>query len=332
MTIWWYDAMHCAKSDTKCYHHWQYIHIAAIIPSYISLCCSVYIIIVTIFYIRHFRKITFGATLPMYISICDAIFHSSHGSDHLHNLITGYLSPGGWCIFLGAMKPFAINGQTAWVLATAVFINYCVRKEHPPQAHYEYFNYFLHIICWSFPFVILIFGFSFNVYGEEDNGPWCGLKKADVHFLMVDMWILMNDFILIVIYSCTGYIIYKKSHINDNEVGINDNQKTKKSLRTLMLFPVIYIVQWSIYLSWKLFLSKTFTETMLTVTITNMGGMFNVIVFYPLLMNPVNKERKEEELRELQTSLANRNTVQSREKKKVLREKIHHLDQFPLVK
>ena len=109
--VWWYDAMQCDKTDNECYWRWEEIHIAAIIPSFISLCCSIYIIVMTIIYLQQFKKITFGATLPMFISICDAIFHSCHGGDHLHNLITGYISPNVWYLFLGSMEPFSINGQ-----------------------------------------------------------------------------------------------------------------------------------------------------------------------------------------------------------------------------
>eukprot|EP01083_Nonionella_stella_P170116 578178_1 len=274
MTIWWYDAMGCDKSDTECYHNWQSIHIAAIIPSYISLFGSLYIIIMTNFYVHHFRKITFGATLPMYISICDAIFHTSHGSDHLHNLITGYLPPGDWCIFVGSMKPFAINGQTAWVLATAIFINYCVRNDCPPHAHYKWFNHIMHGVCWGFPLINLIFGYSFNVYGRETTGPWCGLKQAKTDFFMVDMWVLLTDIILIGLYASAGCYIYNKRNENVlNESLINESTQTKRSkiLWILPCFPLIYIVQWSTYLSWKLFLHQTFFETMLTVTVTNMG-------------------------------------------------------------
>ena len=168
MVIPWYESMGCDESDTECYSRWNQVHIAAIPPSYISLCCSIYIIVMTLIYIKQFRSITFGATLPMYISICDAVFHSCHGSDHVHNLITGYVSPGGWCLFLGCMKQWSINGQTCWALATAYFLNYCIRNGSPPDKKYgNKFNITLHSLCWGIPTLISIIGFALNVFGLE---------------------------------------------------------------------------------------------------------------------------------------------------------------------
>eukprot|EP01083_Nonionella_stella_P082040 226384_1 len=300
--IWWYEAMDCDQSDESCYSRWKDIHIAAIIPSFISLCCSIYIICMTIIYLKQFRKITFGATLPMFISICDAIFHSCHGGDHLHNLITSHIPPGGWCLFLGSMKQFSINGQTSWAIATAYFINYCVRNQEQPSDNYRYFNTILHIICWGTPSVVLICGYIFNVYGKE--GPWCGIKDHQHDLLMVDLWVLIADGVLIALYSWTFVHIYKQmksrfktdektSAIRDNEAADRSLDKIKKVMRTLPWFPVVYVVQWSLYLSWKLhFLAQTLVATMFVVTVTNMGGMFNMIVFYRLLMNPVRQQQR----------------------------------------
>ena len=135
---------------------------------------------------------------------------------------------------------------------------------------------------------------------------------------MIDLWVLVADGILIILYSWTGIYIYNKiksqwriatetssSKVDDftemdsnNEAVQRNLNKIKKILTALPLFPVVYVTQWSLYLSWKLFLAQTWSQTMATVTITNMGGMFNVIVFYRLLMNPVNREKQKKKEKE----------------------------------
>ena len=321
----WYTAMGCEETDRECLSRWDQVHIAAIPPSYISLCCSIYIIIMTLVYIKQFRTITFGATLPMYISICDAVFHSCHGSDHVHNLITSYISPGGWCLFLGSMKQWSINSQTSWAIATAYFINYCIRNGSPPDKKYTKFNIILHSICWGIPTLVTIFGFIFNVYGLE--GPWCGIRSAWNDFLMVDLWVLVADVVLIILYGWTYYIIYykmKQANLHIRTVSSNIRSESIRTIRsqssvdcgnvrndvinarvdksaksitkvmkTLPWFPIVFVCQWTLFLMWKLVLAQTWPQTMATVIITNMGGMFNVIVFYRLLMNPVNKKKRE---------------------------------------
>eukprot|EP01084_Bolivina_argentea_P179902 310839_1 len=299
MSIQWYEAMGCEETDNECYSRWTDIHYAAIIPSVVSFCCSLSIIIMTLMYLKKFREITFGAKLPMLISICDAGFHLIHCSDHIHNLSTKHLPSDISCKFLGSMMSFFINGQTIWAIAIAFFVNYCVRNAHSPQDDYKYFNIILHCVCWGIPSIILIFGYAFNVYGIE--GPWCGIVDPDTHLLMLDLWILIADCVLIVVYSWTGLYIYKIVSYIQKQRGTDDDmnnravyglQKIKKTMQSLPWFPVVYVTQWSVYLLWTFVLERTWTLTMLVVIIGNCGGMMNFIVFLPLLINPVKKAKR----------------------------------------
>ena len=156
---------------------------------------------------------------------------------------------------------------------------------------------------------------------------------------MVDLWILVADIMLVVLYTWTYCLIYHRMkranmHIRSissnlkfestNKIraashstasiskGMSDtpnkqehsqqivNHRVEKSaksitkvMKTLPWFPIVFVGQWTLYLMWKLILAQTWGQSMAVVIITNMGGMFNVIVFYRLLMNPVNKKKRE---------------------------------------
>ena len=68
-----------------------------------------------------------------------------------------------------------------------------------------------------------------------------------------------------------------------NSTVAKSARSINKGMKTLPWFPIVFVCQWSLFLMWKLILAQTWSQTMATVTITNMGGMFNVIVFYRLL-------------------------------------------------
>eukprot|EP01084_Bolivina_argentea_P313270 542484_1 len=324
--VWWYDAFGCDETDAECYSRWTEIHYTAIIPTTISFCCSSYIIIMSLIYLKQFREITFGATLPMFIAICDAGFHLIHGTDHLYSLNTKHLPPNTSCKMLGSAMIFFMHGQTCWAVAIALFVNYCVRKAQSPHVNYKHFNFILHVLCWGIPTLLLSFGYLFNVYGSE--GPWCGIvnigfNAKQTHLFMIDFWIIIAYGLLIIIYSWTGLIIYKKvkdieqlrnkpdkiEKTDSNIVMEEKLKKIKRIIRTLPWFPAVYVTQWSTYLLWIFVFDRTWFQTILVVTIANCGGMMNVLVFYPLLMNPVRREQRKEKEKRAIKARTNKNQM-----------------------
>ena len=172
----WFDIMGCDATDLTCLQQWNTIHIAAIIPTIGSVLCSIYIIFTGIMYHFELRNLGFAAQLPVFISICDLLFELGHGSDHVHNILTGYVSEDFLCYLFGCLKPWSINCQTAWALGTAYFLSHTIMRGEAPS--FGPHNIYIHIPCWGIPTIILIIGFVYDVYGIE--GPWCGIKNPTV--------------------------------------------------------------------------------------------------------------------------------------------------------
>ena len=178
---WWHERLGCHASDLSCLQKWNSIHVAAIIPTVGSILCSIYIIVTGIYYHAIWSELTarFTAQLPVYISICDLIFEVNHGSDHIHNLLTGYVSEGILCQVFGCMKPFSINCQTAWALGTAFYLSNTIIRQK--EISFGKYNLYIHIPCWGIPLLILIIGFVYDVYGLE--GAWCGITDPFVYVI-----------------------------------------------------------------------------------------------------------------------------------------------------
>lgn len=176
---WWFDILQCSSSSLICLQQWNTVHIVALIPTIGSIFCSFYIIVTGIHYHTLLNKLNlrFTAQLPVCISICDLVFNLNHGSDHIHNILTGYVSEGWLCQFFGCLKPFSINCQTAWVLGTAFFLSYTIIKAKEPS--FGQYNLKIHIPCWGIPFTIMVIGFGYNVYRIE--WAWCGIKDPLVY-------------------------------------------------------------------------------------------------------------------------------------------------------
>ena len=171
---WWFDIMGCDFNDISCLQNWNTIHVAALIPTSASIFASIYIIIAGTYYNTKFKNLGVTAQLPIFISISDLIFEMCHGSDHVHNILTGYVSEGLLCQFFGAMKPFSINTQTSWALGTAFYLCRTIMRPKDDEPSLGKYNWKMHIPCWGIPTIILIIGFIYDVYGIE--GPWCGIK------------------------------------------------------------------------------------------------------------------------------------------------------------
>lgn len=219
----WYTAMACDESDTECFTNWLLIHILALIPSFLSILSSIFIIVTGIKYHSKFKSnFSFAAELPIYISIADLTFAVFHSGDHIHSLVHNYIMEGGPCILFGAMSTFGVNLQTAWAFGVSVYLNRTIFNDSSEEIKFGKKNIYLHMFCWGSPSMILIFGLIFKKYGQA-SGPWCEIiADPQTHFFMVSIWMIIVIIAMIINY---GFIIYKlrsiiiQTSFDDDEDG-----------------------------------------------------------------------------------------------------------------
>eukprot|EP00484_Ammonia_sp_Unknown_P005922 CAMPEP_0197072090 /NCGR_PEP_ID=MMETSP1384-20130603/209923_1 /TAXON_ID=29189 /ORGANISM="Ammonia sp." /LENGTH=351 /DNA_ID=CAMNT_0042510905 /DNA_START=155 /DNA_END=1210 /DNA_ORIENTATION=- len=289
-----------------CHAKWETVHIAALIPSAFSAAGSIFIIVTGIKYHVQLRKLTFGAQLPIFISICDLGFELSHGGDHLHNVIADYVSEGWLCQLFGSMKPFLINCQTAWALGVALYLNRCIFNGTMVEPTFGPKNVYLHLCCWGIPLIALIFGFAYDVYGVE--GPWCGVPDHLVDLLMVDMWIALALIILLVNYCCIAYkllSVYGRVDSHGYSHAAESQRKVHSIITTIGLYPVAYFIQWLAYALFKTHaIEQTYGAVLWVVTTANLGGIFNLCLYGPLLFRQVKRGlRKQATLKSMSNSM-----------------------------
>ena len=315
--FWWYEAMNCPDKNSTCLTMWQWIHIAALIPATFSIIASIFIIVTGIKYHRILSNLTFGAKLPIFISFCDLGWEIFHSGDHIHNLIQGYVTEDFWCILCGCMKPFSIklcfyihylhslsilitksspyyqyvflyqiiykiSCQTAWTIAVSVYLNRSIFDDSCTEPKFGPHNIYLHAFCWGIPTIILISGFIFNVYGIE--GPWCGIKDPMTDVYMVDIWMIIAILVLIVNYGWIMYKLHKVTTHHNNRKDSNSavivaNNRIKRIIKTIGLYPVAYFVQWLAYCLYKTNVVPRTFETALWVVTTGI----NYIKFYKIM-------------------------------------------------
>ena len=162
--IWWFDVMKCNFNDLPCFQQWNTIHVIALLSTTASFFASIYIIITGTYYNSKIKNVGITAQVPIFISICDCLFEACHGSDHAHNILTGHLPEGIWCTFFGSMKPFSINIQSVWALATGFCLFRTIMPGNDNEPSFGKYNLFLHIPSWGLPIIGLIIGFVYDVY------------------------------------------------------------------------------------------------------------------------------------------------------------------------
>ena len=112
---------------------------------------------------------------------------------------------------------------------------------------------------------------------------------------MVDLWLIIACISLVIGYSITGFYLYNilKQHIGDNTEYAQQRNDIKHILKMFGLFPLAYILQWLAYGLFKLYIiPRTYEMTLWVVLTGNSGGIFNLLLYYPLLRSKVNKTKK----------------------------------------
>ena len=302
--IWWYIAMDCDESNKECFTQWQNIHIAALVPTFFSIVASLIIIIAGIKYHKKLSHLSLAAQLPIYISISDLIFEIFHGGDHIHSVTHNYIFSDTWCIIFGSMKTFGVNIHSAWALGVSVYLIRTIYYHAGDEMTFGKHNIYLHACCWGAPLIIFFFGFIFNTYGKS-LGPWCDVADPGTHFLMVDIWMVLVIFALIINY---GLIIYKlrrviktsgpKSKTANEHNYDRMHTRMKKVMRMVGFYPVAFIAQWFAYMVYLTNLvPQTYATTLWVVSNANCGGIFNLFLYGPLLLNQIRSHDRSDRIR-----------------------------------
>ena len=79
--VWWYDSLGCEETDDECLARWKVLHIAAIVPGYMSICATVFIIVTAIEYRELLAKLSFGAQIPMCVCLSTSFLFCRDHSD-----------------------------------------------------------------------------------------------------------------------------------------------------------------------------------------------------------------------------------------------------------
>ena len=119
---------------------------------------------------------------------------------------------------------------------------------------------------------------------------------------MADLWVAIACGILIIGYSVTAYYLLWVAKKNFDE---KRTKEIKKVATRFSLFPLAYFVQWLAYGLLKTHLIEpTFTNIIWVVTTANTGGMMNFLIYYPLLLNQVKKQKSKMEREKSRTNNA----------------------------
>ena len=148
-------------------------------------------------------------------------------------------------------------------------------------------NVYLQIACWGVPVMIMVIGWMIGAYAPE-AGPWCGLPDPLTDLLMVDLWIFVALLILIVLYSIVLFKLWKMVKFNEEKHGGNvrikrSNDRIKRVMRFIGIYPIAYCLQWTGYGLFKLGLVPLSWGYLMYLVITvNFGGTLSFHSQYSL--------------------------------------------------
>jgi len=285
--------MECYNGTDK--GDWYSIHLAAFIPSSVSLISSLYVIYSTIDLMRKYKTIKVGARFPMYISICDVFFHIFHGGDHLHSLITCHTLVGTTCKFVGGTALFFINCQAMVELTLGIFIFRLVFLNYIKYDSGRY-DWKVHLQSWTLPLILYFIGWGMGWYGPEGS-YWCGVTNALNHKILNDFLML----VVVVVNICLYFMVTCKicrtiKYVPKDDRGLQDDvyraesNRMRRTAYYLPSFVLVFIFQWVSYLVYSVeggsgYNNVGFDFVLWNVAVTNSGGFMNAIVFQGLLRN-----------------------------------------------
>merc|ERR1711971_186274 len=132
-----------------------------------------------------------------------------------------------------------------------------------------------------------------------------------IDLVLVDLWLFMALCVLMVLYSI---IIYKLLRIvRENEAKNTDankaiddtNDRIKRVIRMIGIYPIAYFCQWFAYALLKLgWIQLSWPVLIYIVLTTNFGGCFNCLLYGPLLFNQI-KRAKEKKKHMMSSQMTN---------------------------
>ena len=125
---------------------------------------------------------------------------------------------------------------------------------------------------------------------------------------MVDIWIVFAFVVLLCNYGVIIFELRRKArkmrrrssaagHGGQESAHDKVNQKIKKVIRTVGLYPLAYIFQWHAYGMLKTgVIAVTFPNIIWVVTTANLGGVYNLCLYGPMLWNQARLQERKKEL------------------------------------
>lgn len=264
---------------------WNLVHTIGICSISCSVVGSAYIIYSTLADLKKRGELPLSDKFPMFIAIADIAFAFSHGTDHALSLATDYVSSGGICVILGWWTGMSMNFTATWVFLIAYFIfsTVVLRK----KLNFGKNDWKLHAFGWGVPFLWSIPPF-FHAYGNA--GLWCGYTTAGTLVLYNTGFVFIAIATDLYLYGRIAH--YLLTYVKLNATGPAVSQSRRHQLRsvakTLPVFVLIYIIQWSAYSIWSFtWLAGTNLEDIrliyAIVFVTNLGGVLNGLAYRLIL-------------------------------------------------
>merc|ERR1712087_15751 len=117
---------------------------------------------------------------------------------------------------------------------------------------------------------------------------------------VVDLWIFVALIVLAVLYGIVLFKLYRMTKEGDDENEEHTrkkNERIKRVMAFIGIYPIAYLFQWLAYALFKLdLIEATWGFLLYLVVTTNFGGCYNFLLYGRLLFNQIkrsnNKKKK----------------------------------------
>ncbi|KAK3093273.1 hypothetical protein FSP39_013533 [Pinctada imbricata] len=283
------------------------IHGVALSCIYVSLICVILVLILS-FYKNPNSFYTWNKNdkFIVYLVICDGAFNLVHMCDHLQIAATrDHVRPIQLCIFYAVLLIEFVYCQSLLVLFIAVNAFVLVRCQRNIELGRKDWKLIVGILTCSFVPVII----ALSVDSLGPTGAFCGVqdKVANLALTIVPLMLIVP--LNCLLYIVTWYNIRKAARRIRDVVGGNAQsiRASNDSAKIMTTFILAFLVQWwgmGVYGFAEYFGNDDMVFYMFIVSFTNLGGLFNGIVFLIMRrVRGVRKQRKEDKKEVIQTEM-----------------------------